>query len=59
MTMSDKVIVGSIEVIRRHDGNIAIGSVHHSLVLCVQKNDIADLITALKTIQSEVDYARK
>ena len=57
--MSDKVIVGSIEVIRRHDGNITIGSVHHSLVLCVKKNDIADLITVLKTSQSEVDDARK
>lgn len=55
----DAVTVGSVKVVRRYNGNISIGSVHHSHIFDVERNDIADLVEALRLIQDEVAYARK
>ena len=57
--MSDIVFAGSVKIVRRHSGNITIGSVHHHRVLDVERNDIADLLVALQLIKDEVDDARK
>lgn len=58
--MLDKVVVGSLRVSRQPNGNITIESVHHSEIFVVQKNDIADLISALvRTLPREIDDASK
>lgn len=57
--VQDAVTVGSVRVARRYNGNISIGSVHHSHVFDVERNDIPDLIEALELTQDKVPDASK